>query len=82
MNKLVGIACAFTLLSVGTQAEENSSLEHVHSEHMIAEALTDIAERSAITPPITAGSPRSSPEGSDLVTCLCKVRRVRGKHKG
>ena len=42
MNKLVGVACVFMLLSGGTQAEEKSSLEDVHSRHMLAEAmLTD-----------------------------------------
>ncbi len=39
MNKLVGIACALMLLSGGTQAEDKSSLEEIHSRHMLAQAM-------------------------------------------
>ena len=39
MNKLIGIACVFMLLSGGAQAGEKSSLENVHSRHMLAEAM-------------------------------------------
>ena len=39
MNKLVGIACAFMLLSGGAQAEEKPSVEDIHSRHMLAEAM-------------------------------------------
>ena len=39
MNKLVGIACVFMLFSVGAQAQEKSTLENVHSGHMIAQAM-------------------------------------------
>ena len=39
MNKLIGIACAFMLLGGGAQAAEESSLENVHSGHMLAEAM-------------------------------------------
>ena len=39
MNKLIGIVCVFILLSGGAQAAEKSSLEDVHSGHMLAEAM-------------------------------------------
>ena len=39
MNKLIAIACVFVLLSGGTQAQDKSTLENVHSGHMIAEAM-------------------------------------------
>ena len=39
MNKLIGIACGIMLLSGGAQAGEKSSLENVHSRHMLAEAM-------------------------------------------
>ena len=39
MNKLIGIACGILLLSGGAQAGEKSSLENVHSRHMLAEAM-------------------------------------------
>ena len=39
MKKLIGISCAFMLLSGGAQAAEKSSLEDIHSRHMVAEAM-------------------------------------------
>ena len=39
MNKLVGVACLFMLLRGATLAEEKSTLEDVHSGHMLAEAM-------------------------------------------
>ena len=39
MNKLIGIACVFMLLGGGAQAAEKSSLENIHSRHMLAEAM-------------------------------------------
>ena len=39
MIKLIGVACVFLLLSGGTQAEEKSSLEDIHSRHMLTEAM-------------------------------------------
>ena len=39
MKKLIGIAGVFMLLSGGVQAKEKSSLEHIHSRHMMAEAM-------------------------------------------
>ena len=39
MKKLIGIAGVFMLLSGGAQAAEKSSLEDIHSRHMVAEAM-------------------------------------------
>ncbi len=39
MIKLVGVACVFMMLSGATLAEEKSSVEDIHSRHMLAEAM-------------------------------------------
>ena len=39
MKKLIGIAGVFMLLGGGAQAAEKSSLEDIHSSHMVAEAM-------------------------------------------